>query len=1007
MSMVFKNWKIGKKLSVSFLAITSLLFLLTFVSYNQSSTLHEQTNLIYNHPLKVRQAIADIEINLLRMQIASNNLLYASNGNERASELKQINKSEIKVEENFRIIKERYLGNKAGVDSAYLAYKLWHNEKSKQLTLLSNGHQIGTKHLNFGSIYLGTLNREMYSKLGIISDSSKRFAESLYENSVKIFEKLGWQLAFISFLIILIASIISYHLGRLIRLPIRELHSVTNKYRMGDLSVRSNNESSDEIGELSASFNQLLDNIETEKLIAAQAERVSGALLIAESSHDFFKHLLPILCKETNSQLAAIYLPDESKKIFSLYESVGLQSEARKQVFSAENYEGEFGVALLTKKTHYIKQIPDDTVFVYNAVSGSYIPKEIVTIPILSNNEVIAMLSLASVSSYTDKAIELLSRSENILNARIEGILAYREIRKYSKKIQQQNSDLEVQRNELTQQSVELNRQNNELEIQKNELKASNSHKTMFLSNMSHELRTPLNSVIALSGVLSRRLKPHIQDEEYSYIGIIERNGKHLLSLINDILDISRIEAGREELEITAFDMQALLTEIIELILPQAIERDIRINNTNTVHITIQSDRKKTLHILQNLISNAIKFTEKGSVEIAVTKTEKEILIHITDTGIGIAAEHIHHIFDEFRQADNSTSRRFGGTGLGLAIASKYAQFIGGKITVESQVNKGSVFTLHMPLELSPLTTHHQPAIDLSTYCKAALSPTTAGTQEVELQTEVKRILLVEDSEAAVIQIKDVLERNNMVVDAVSSGTEALANLNRSTPDAIILDLMMPRMDGFDLLKQIREEDKTKHVPVLILTAKHITKADLQFLKSNHIHQLMQKGDVNVDELLHEVKNMVYASKKTHQDTTKSTQVADVRMKRNKFSTDKLSVLIVEDNPDNMTTVKAIIADKYRIFEATNGIEGVQMATMHLPDLILMDIALPELDGIKAFKEIRSNATTRKIPIIAITASAMHSDREIILSHGFEAYIPKPIDEEVFFSTINSVMYGA
>jgi signal transduction histidine kinase len=269
--------------------------------------------------------------------------------------------------------------------------------------------------------------------------------------------------------------------------------------------------------------------------------------------------------------------------------------------------------------------------------------------------------------------------------------------------LEHQNTELQAQKTELSSQSAELAEQNTELEMQKNQLNEASRLKTNFLSNMSHELRTPLNSVIALSGVLSRRLDKKIPDEEYSFIEVIERNGKHLLNLINDILDISRIEAGHEEIEVTGFNAGNLIAEIVTMIEPQAKQKNIELlYHKDEINVHLSCDANKCRHILQNLIGNAVKFTEKGKVEIAARQIETNIVITVTDTGIGIAEEHLQHIFDEFRQADSSSSRKFGGTGLGLTIARKYANLLGGTIAVKSVQGKGAEFTLTLPLVYAP-----------------------------------------------------------------------------------------------------------------------------------------------------------------------------------------------------------------------------------------------------------------------------------------------------------------
>jgi CheY-like chemotaxis protein len=255
----------------------------------------------------------------------------------------------------------------------------------------------------------------------------------------------------------------------------------------------------------------------------------------------------------------------------------------------------------------------------------------------------------------------------------------------------------------------------------------------------------------------------------------------------------------------------------------------------------------------------------------------------------------------------------------------------------------------------------------------------------------------VDDSEPAIIQIKDFLEESGFKILTANDGAEALAIIDVVIPDAMILDLMMPGVDGFEVLKSLREVDKTAHIPVLILTAKHITKEDLKFLKSNNVHQLIQKGDINREDLLLSISGLVKIETVEEVEKTK---------REIKPIIGKPCVLIVEDNPDNMITVKALLGDNYTIIEAIDGFEGVAMAKKYKPDFVLMDIALPGMDGVEAFKEIRKIGELSHMPIIALTASAMTSDRETILAYGFDAYLVKPINEKVFFKTIGEVLKG-
>jgi len=551
------------------------------------------------------------------------------------------------------------------------------------------------------------------------------------------------------------------------------------------------------------------------------------------------------------------------------------------------------------------------------------------------------------------------------------------EIKEFSENLNSANTELKQQTKEMELQKDEMSEQNVELEIQKKQLTEASQLKSSFLSNMSHELRTPLNSVISLASVLNRRLEDKIPADEYSYIEVIERNGKNLLHLVNDLLDLSRIESGKEEIELSKFNLNSIVSELVEMMGSQAHSKGVKVKNLIANDMPdIISDRIKCRHIFQNILSNALKFTDHGEVKISSIVSKNEINILVSDTGIGISPEAQEIIFEEFRQADETPSRKNGGTGLGLAIAKKYSELMGGSITVESVIGKGSVFTIKLPLIMTKAGTNK--AFEFEGDIRSAIKPS-------EVITKGKSILLVEDSEPAIIQTTDILREQGYKVVVARNGIEALKQLETMQPDGMMLDLMMPEMDGFQVLKSIRDEDKYAHIPVLILTAKHITKDELSFLKSNHVYQLIQKGAIDKKELLISVGNLVNSK---NEITTKD----DV--KTNKIGHKKPTVLVVEDNADNMIFTKLFLGDGYEIIEATDGKSGVDKAIKHNPDLILMDISLPGMNGFEAFSEIRKAIELRKTPIVALTASAMAGNREEILDYGFDGYISKPIDEK-------------
>jgi signal transduction histidine kinase/CheY-like chemotaxis protein len=587
--------------------------------------------------------------------------------------------------------------------------------------------------------------------------------------------------------------------------------------------------------------------------------------------------------------------------------------------------------------------------------------------------------------------MSLLERISDTLNARMGGILTYRKVLEVSKKLELQNRELETQSRELSSQAGELAEQNAELEMQKKQLDESNRLKTRFLSNMSHELRTPLNSVIALTGVLARKLEGKIPEKEYGYLDVIERNGRNLLALINDILDLSRIESGKEDFQIREFDPLDLVKDIVSLLKDEAGQKGISLVFEESPEIpAIKGDYAKSRHILQNIISNAVKFTDEGTVSVKIKSDDFFVWFSVKDTGIGIDPKHLPYIFDEFRQVDDSSSRKKGGTGLGLAIAQKYAALLGATISVESEVHKGSTFTVCMPRTFAAGRAVMAEAEDFSEKPGPGKPPV--------FDRKTKTVLLVEDSDAIIIQMKDMLETEGYRVCIAHNGEEALASIEQQVPSAMILDLMMPKVDGFEVLKRVRAQKSTEHLPVTILTAKYVSKQELEFLKHNGIYQLIQKGGIDREGLLRVVAQMMV--KKNAQGTTSP----DSLERPIASASDRPLLLIVEDNPDNLFTMKALLGTRYSILEAEDGFSGVEMAKKYHPDLILMDIALPEMNGIEALAEIRVSEGLQKIPCIAVTASAMQGERENILASGFNAYLSKPVDADILETTIQGLL---
>jgi signal transduction histidine kinase/CheY-like chemotaxis protein/HAMP domain-containing protein len=991
--MKMTNLKVGSQLRIGLGIILSFVVFLGAVSWISTDQMWQETQGLYNHPLTVRRALGDLKANILTMDGKMKDLVLAGNEQEIQATLQSLDTNEANAYKQFDIIYTSYLGPRSDIDDAYNVFVQWKAIREETIRLLRSGNAAeASNRIKIGGVNSSQVEKTL-AQIKDISDFALHRGDQFLQDAQAHRDSLSLQLWIIMGSILVLSIGISYILVKNITTPLMDLTTATEQYQQGNLNTRSRYESANEFGVLAASFNTLAGKVQMDIQLKEKVANIADAMLKEEEIHSFCQELLKAILEYTQSQVGAVYLLNEAKTGFEHFESIGLGAAGAHSHFSAVNHEGEFGAALATRQIQHVTNIPEDTLFTFSTVAGDFKPRGIITIPVLSGKEVVAVVSLASVQSYDQAAVRLVNDIWGMLIARLNGVLAYRRIQIFSDKLESQNRELASQTRELVVQADELSEQNIELELQKKQLDEANRLKSTFLSNMSHELRTPLNSVIALSSVLHRRLHNTIPDEEYSYLEVIERNGKQLLALINDILDLSRIEAGREEINPTRFSFKPLVDELAEMIHPQILGKDIVLQNLISPDLPqITSDLTKCRHILQNLIGNAVKFTDVGKVEINAVQVDGNIRISVTDTGIGIAPEKIPFVFDEFRQADESTTRKYGGTGLGLAIARKYATLLHGSITVESTLGKGSTFTITLPLTLKLLTGSSLPGANLEYFAQ-----TMPAEMPAEPLTHTKRILLVEDSEPAVIQVSDILVGKGYLVDVAHNGREALEKINEAVPDALILDLMMPEVDGFEVLRMIRSAEKTAQIPVLILTAKQVTREELNFLQGNHVYQLIQKGSINKNDLLAAVARMVFPPREIPtQDPNKPARPQPSA---------KPVILLVEDNPDNRKTVKALLDNTCQVIEANDGHAGLKQAITRKPDLILLDISLPGMDGFQVLQAIRNDETIRHTPIVALTARAMKGDREVILAHGFDAYLSKPVDAESLKNTISDILH--
>jgi signal transduction histidine kinase/DNA-binding response OmpR family regulator/HAMP domain-containing protein len=952
------------------------MIILGFVTWQQTDRLAQQTEEIYNHPLKVRRALGDLNTEIQSIHKGMKSLMLSESEAETEQILQEMENDKAVAFKQFDIVYERFLGDKKLVDEAYNQFVKWNTIRDETIRIFRSGDKQTALERTKPNGVGGSQAVVVMECVSRIDELSIKFGDKFYQDSLKNKVQLRQQMVFVFAIVLALTFLIVYVLTRGINRPLEDLTYVTKQFSEGNRFVRSKYVSKNEFGMLAKGFNEMANVIESELELSTKSASLSAIMLKEEDPKKFCYEILKNLLELTESNLGAVYLLNNDTNAFEIFAAIGVDADKCK-IFDPQSYEGEFGLAIASGQMQHIKSIPADSCFVFSTVVGTFVPREIVTIPILTKDEVVAIISITSVKSYSSESLKLFKSIISVLSARMNGILTYRKLIDVYGDLKVQNTELESQKSELQEMAYELSEQNTELEMQKRQLDEVNRLKSSFLSNMSHELRTPLNSVIALSGVLNRRLSGKVPDEEYSYLEVIERNGKHLLELINDILDLSRIESGKEDIDLVNFNMDDLIGEIAVMIEPQVQQKKISLKiNPNTEPIIVCSDYNKCRHIIQNIIANAVKFTEKGEVSVFTEKSGDNIVVKIIDSGIGIENDQIKFIFDEFRQVDASNARKYGGSGLGLSIARKYSDMIGGKILVESIKGEGSEFRFVLPLICSNNNNNQNVEDNIYSVAKTQIADNQNGSG--------KRILIVEDTDAMVVQLKYILEMEDYTVDVAEDGMQALNYLVNNSPQAIILDLMMPEVDGFETLHKIRNQKRYADLPILILTAKFLSKEELSALRSNNIHQLIRKGDVSKDQLLKSVASMMTKCKEVEEI------VSDVKIPEKQV--ENPVVLAIDDNADNMLALRALIADHCTLIEASNAAAGIGLAKLHIPNLILLDIAMPDMNGSDALAEIRKCDNLKHIPVIAVTSSAMKGSKELFISHGFDGYVSKPIE---------------
>lgn len=533
---------------------------------------------------------------------------------------------------------------------------------------------------------------------------------------------------------------------------------------------------------------------------------------------------------------------------------------------------------------------------------------------------------------------------------------------------------------DLKQAEQELRTINERLTLTNAELERATRLKDEFLANMSHELRTPLNAILGMSEGLQEEVFGSINQGQRKAIATIERSGRHLLELINDILDLSKVESGKLELQLSSVPVKNLADSSLPFVRQQAIKKNIQLTVSIPDHLgEIIVDELRICQVFINLLNNAIKFTpEGGSVRLEVQLEGADLVISVIDTGIGIAPDDVSRLFKPFVQVDSKLNRQYNGSGLGLALVRRLVELHDGTVGVTSEVGKGSCFTVKLPYRQSSTL---------------ELSYSTAFPQ-CSLSPENTKVLIIEDTPTAAQQVQRYLDEIGMESVVYPQGEGAIAQILSHKPGLVILDIQLPHRSGWEVLKQIKTHLETQNIPVIIVSVVDERSRGLELGAIEYLIKPINRQQLH--QLINQLRQPFTAATSPENITVEEVSPA------NKQSP---LILIAEDNDANVDTISNYLESRgYRLLVAQNGQEAIDLAKIHVPDLILMDIQMPQMDGLEATRLIRADQDLADIPIIALTGLAMPSDREKCLEAGANEYLAKPVRLKELKDMIHSLL---
>jgi signal transduction histidine kinase/HAMP domain-containing protein/CheY-like chemotaxis protein len=843
--------------------------------------------------------------------------------------------------------------------------------------------------------------------------------------------------------------------GNLTR-QVRAIAEVTSAVASGDLTRSISVEAQGEVAELKDNINAMVQSLrETIRAnqqqdwlktnLAQIAGMMQGHRDLAVVAELIMDELVPLV----GAQHGTFFLSEAAGSDTQLRLIAGYGLRADKAAPTQYRLgQSLIGQVAKSKRSIVITNLPEGYVKISSGL-GEAPPANLAVLPILFEDQVLGVIELASFNSFSPVQTDFLEQLTETLGVNFNTIIANARTDALLEESQRLTTELQARSEELQDQQVELQRSNAELEdkaallaAQNRDIETKNAeieqarqeieerarqlalaskYKSQFLANMSHELRTPLNSLLILARLLAQNPGRNLTAKQVEYANVIHSAGSDLLQLINDILDLSKVEAGRMDIHAERFPLSALLEDIQATFQPLTAEKglDFSVEAAAEAPGDLLTDRQRLRQVLGNLLANAVKFTAHGHVLLRVARAGRRtpdggemLAFSVADTGIGIAPENLTTIFGAFQQGDGTLSRRYGGTGLGLSIAREVGALLGGEITAESELGRGSTFTLYLPCELPGAEADGTGAGSNG----VGAAHNGEATEALQLQPAVpddaaaggRRLLVLEGARGGLLTLLAYSAVSDLtgIHGAVQVGTavspeQGIEALNSAPHQCVVLDLGLEDASAFAFLERLQEDPELRDLPVLAHTRDKIDSAQARLARLRFGAQPLELLP-SLDELRERITLHLSAAQPDQVPALISEPTATAAGARGPVQAEGHEtlhgrrVLVIDDDPRNVFAITSTLElHGMTVTQAANGRKGIEaLLGAEDTDLILMDVMMPELDGYTTMNKIRQMPAFATLPIIAVTARAMPGDREKSIAAGASDYVTKPVDTD-------------